>query len=198
MCWCVYMCVVVLEDQVVCVCQCVKMWMCLSVLLYLSVLWCSCCICSCVLLCVVVLGGQAICQCISMYICVLLCVALILYSLWITLPLPPQPGRYFLAVFAYGHSGHFGLSIGEVEWFYFSEFLLGPIYAIKGWIWTGQSVGLALIGVWVTVVGGLMILSWQGCYHRHSPRSYFNWVVCMGGFIVLSSAFVVIEELFYS
>ena len=111
---------------------------------------------------------------------------------------PLQPGRYFIAVFAYGRPGHFGLSIGEVEWFYFSEFLLGPIYAIKGWIWTGQSVGLALIGLWVSVLGGLMILSWQGCYLRHSPRSYFNWVVCMGGFIVMSSAFVVIEELFYS
>ena len=43
--------------------------------------------------------------------------------------------------------------------------------------------------------GGLIILSWQGCYLRHSPRTYFNWVTCMGGFIILSSCFVVTQQI---
>jgi hypothetical protein len=45
------------------------------------------------------------------------------------------------------------MSIGEVEWFYFIEFLAGPIYAVKGWVWMGQNVGLALITVWLTFIG---------------------------------------------
>mmetsp|Transcript_9139 Transcript_9139/g.12280 ORF Transcript_9139/g.12280 Transcript_9139/m.12280 type:complete len:512 (-) Transcript_9139:68-1603(-) len=113
-----------------------------------------------------------------------------------------EDGRYFVAVFSYDRvqvGGHFALSVGEVEWFFFTEYILGPVYALAGWTWGGQNVGLALITVWVTFLGGIAVLSWQGCYPpRHSPRTYFNWVTCIGGFVVMSSAFVVVQQLLYA
>jgi len=108
-----------------------------------------------------------------------------------------EPGRYFIAVFAHGATGNFGLSVGEVEWFYFTEFILGPIYGLKHWQWTGQSIGLVLLPLYLFIIGGIGILSWQSCYQRNSPKTYFSWVVCMGGFIIMSSAFVVVEETIY-
>ena len=39
-----------------------------------------------------------------------------------------------MAVFTTDEEGSYALSLGEVEWFTFTEFVLGPIYAIEVWV----------------------------------------------------------------
>jgi hypothetical protein len=113
-----------------------------------------------------------------------------------------ETGRYVIAVFnsqRIGASdGAYALSLGREITLTFSLFMLGPFHAFFTYEWQGWAGGLILIPYWIILFIMLIIIGHQSIWSGNSPRSYYSFFVCIGGYLVIGSGCVVTGQLAYS
>jgi len=106
-----------------------------------------------------------------------------------------QAGIYFVAVFSHETPGNYVLIYGVDKGFSFVDFLGGALIAADTWSWAGVNIGIVLIPLILTIVGGIALMCYEACYKRHSPQTWYSWVVCLGAFVVMGQAWVILEML---
>jgi hypothetical protein len=108
------------------------------------------------------------------------------------------PGTYAIAVFSYGIEGHYALAVGYEEVLTFGDFMVGPFDAIFTYWWLGFHPGLSILPILLTLLVGLVIMSYQTCFRRNSPLTWYSWFVMVGGFLIMGQTNVVLMQVTYS
>jgi hypothetical protein len=101
----------------------------------------------------------------------------------------PNTGQYFIVVYENTSNpigGHYGLAIGFRESFTLEEWVLLPINLLDIYIWSGQTLPVILAPMIVTVIVGLVLVSWQ-LNTQGKVDNVFSWVGAIAGLILIGS-----------
>ncbi len=99
-------------------------------------------------------------------------------------------GQYYLVVYEASSNptgGHYGLAVGERETYTVDEWVLIPYNLISIYQWEGQSLALVLAPMIITILIGILFVSWRQ-RKQHDLANPMAWLASIAGLTFLGTA----------
>ena len=108
-----------------------------------------------------------------------------------------ETGTYYVVIFDFENEGKYGLAIGYVEKFSFSEWIGIPISVTRIRLWEGQSLATVLAPIILTVLVGF-IAFFLNKKTKNNLISVFGILIALAGFMYIGSGISVIFQMVFA
>jgi len=105
-----------------------------------------------------------------------------------------ESGTYYVIVFDFENEGKYGLAIGYVEKFSFSEWIGIPISVTRIRLWEGQNLFVVFAPLAIAVIVGLAILYFNKKM-KNNLKTLFGFLVCLAGLLYIGSGISLIYQM---